>query len=691
MSPLKKNIKRVGFYNKRFQDQLKNLKIFIPEIEELNLNDKNPDATIGWGYKNPAKKSIEKAKKFNIPFIAMEDGFIRSVGSSERNFPRLSAIVDSKSIYYKPDGNHGIDRILKKLKLSSSEKNRADELIKFINENKITKYNHGLDLEELELKIPSREKNILLIDQTFNDSSVTHASNGQKSFDEMFKTAKHNNHKANILIKTHPDVILGKKKGYLEKFFKEDKVIPISENVNIHDLFKISDSVYTVTSLSGMEALIAKKEVHCFGKPFYSNKGLTTDYSFKTIKKTSSKKHTLHELITASYIHYPRYINPYKRKLCEIEEFLEIIKYLKSKYSTKSKKYYGLGFTYWKQENVLDFLKTPNNEIKFFKNENEALEKAQKEKAEIVVWASKETKDLEKKCKNKRIKLNRMEDGFIRSAGLGSNLNPASSLVIDSIGIYYDPSSESDLEKIIKESKYNVNERKRANDLIKIIQNSSLTKYNLSNEVLKIDVPKNRKKILIPGQVENDASIKAMKTNINSNLKLLKEVRKNNPDAFIIFKPHPDVSSGNRYGKLSSYEIDKYANITIDNASVSEVINKIDEVHTISSLVGFEALVRGKKVSCYGLPFYAGWGLTKDYHENKTRRKKITLEELLYAALISYPNYIDPISNLPCEVEVIAERLSKNRDEVENIEYKNKNTKIIRKFKRIMHLLGLRY
>ena len=36
----------------------------------------------------------------------------------------------------------------------------------------------------------------------------------------------------------------------------------------------------------------------------------------------------------------------------------------------------------------------------------------------------------------------------------------------------------------------------------------------------------------------------------------------------------------------------------------------VDEVHTLTSLTGFEALLRGIEVHAYGGPFYAGWGLT---------------------------------------------------------------------------------
>ena len=41
------------------------------------------------------------------------------------------------------------------------------------------------------------------------------------------------------------------------------------------------------------------------------------------------------------------------------------------------------------------------------------------------------------------------------------------------------------------------------------------------------------------------------------------------------------------------------------------------------------------------------------------RREDISLPGLVHAALIDYPRYFDPVTRLPCSVEVVVERLSK--------------------------------
>lgn len=70
-----------------------------------------------------------------------------------------------------------------------------------------------------------------------------------------------------------------------------------------------------------------------------------------------------------------------------------------------------------------------------------------------------------------------------------------------------------------------------------------------------------------------------------------------------------------------------------------------DEVHTLTSLAGFEALLRAKPVTCYGRPFYAGWGLTTDIERVPRRGRRLSLDELTAAALILYPTYLSATTN----------------------------------------------
>ena len=104
---------------------------------------------------------------------------------------------------------------------------------------------------------------------------------------------------------------------------------------------------------------------------------------------------------------------------------------------------------------------------------------------------------------------------------------------------------------------------------------------------------------------------------------------------------------------------DSFADQIVANADPVQLINAVNEVWTMTSLLGFEALIRNTPVTCLGTPFYAGWGLTTDMGIIPKRRSALpTLAQLTHACLIDYPRYYGPVSKLPCPVEVALDRLT---------------------------------
>ncbi|MFN7051474.1 MAG: capsular polysaccharide biosynthesis protein, partial [Gemmobacter sp.] len=176
-------------------------------------------------------------------------------------------------------------------------------------------------------------------------------------------------------------------------------------------------------------------------------------------------------------------------------------------------------------------------------------------------------------------------------------------------------------------------------------------------------------RILVPGQVEDDASIRLGAGTIRTNHALLQAVRAAHPGAVVVFKPHPDVEAGLRPGALPADQLraEGLADVVAQNADPLALIAACDAVWTMTSLLGFEALLRGKPVTCLGAPFYAGWGLTRDLGPVPERRLRAAdghplprpdLLQLAHAALIAYPRYFDPLTRRPCPPEVAADRLA---------------------------------
>ena len=253
-----------------------------------------------------------------------------------------------------------------------------------------------------------------------------------------------------------------------------------------------------------------------------------------------------------------------------------------------------------------------------------------------------------------------VEDGFIRSVGLGVHFNQPLSLVFDYSGIYFDSTKNSDLENILNHTLFNKALCDRASHVQNELIRLGISKYNVGGDV-NIILPSNKVIILVPGQVEGDASIEFGSPVIKKNQQLLTKVRQANPDAYIIYKPHPDVVVGERDHGNWTLDLSELADLIITDVSIDQMINIVDEVHTITSLAGFEALLRGKKVITYGMPFYAGWGLTVDM-ENCVRRKRVLLlEELIAGTLILYPKYLDPYSRELCTVERVIDIIDEQR------------------------------
>jgi len=330
-------------------------------------------------------------------------------------------------------------------------------------------------------------------------------------------------------------------------------------------------------------------------------------------------------------------------------------------FKEKQGKLYFFGFSHWKRHFIKVFF-VSEGEIVFCQTLDEARAKGMKTDSPVYIWGKKPFVEVEAYVKENKSPFYRVEDGFVRSVSLGSDLTKAYSLVVDSRGIYFDPNSESDLEVMLNEKHFDDALITRARKLQAYLREKRISKYNADREeqVALPGLREGQRVILVPGQVEDDASIQYGADGM-SNLELLKRVAEAERDAYIIFKPHPDVQAGNRKGAVKATESEKYCNICIENVTPDSLFDLVDEVHTMTSLLGFEALIRGKKVTTYGLPFYTGWGLTTDKRTLSRRRRKRSLDELVAAALICYPRYINPLDDKPCEVEVFLEALDKEK------------------------------
>ncbi|ENN5833724.1 capsular polysaccharide biosynthesis protein [Campylobacter lari] len=601
------------------------------------------DVFVGWGRKKSGLKAIELAKKHNVKFLLLEDGFMRSLNLGVENSSSFSIVKDDVGIYYDATALSKLENILNTYEFSVEELEQAKKAIELIKKEKLSKYNNNLCVPKK--LFSANEERVLIITQVANDASLKFGLAGSFSTQDIINDAIKENPNAKVYIKIHPDVLSGKKQSDFNAQDLPSKCVVIKENYNPIELLSHFKKVYTKTSGMGFEALMLERECVCYGVPFYAGWGLTRD---KQACKRRLKKRTLEEVFYAAYILYSEYFNPYLNQKSDIFDTIYTLAKYKKIEQANSNTLYFLGFTLWKRWFMKPFFKAKNNKIIFLNSLDELYKANLNPEDKIFIWGKKYDKALLAKDFSNEIFL--VEDGFLRSVFLGSDLTRPFSLIVDSKGLYVDPGKPSDLEDILQNNIFDESLKQRAKKLIAIITQNKFSKYNgLKHEKLNFNT--NKKVILIPAQVEDDASMILGGAGFDT-LKLLQSVRKANENAFIVFKPHPDVLSGNRKGLKDKSIILKYCDEIIENVSIDSAINACDEVHTITSTSGFDALLRGKKVVVYGKPFYAGWGLTSDLHEIPRRTRMLSLEELVAGVLILYPRYIHPKSKNLCEVEL---------------------------------------
>ncbi|GAA0574273.1 hypothetical protein [Caenispirillum bisanense] len=289
---------------------------------------------------------------------------------------------------------------------------------------------------------------------------------------------------------------------------------------------------------------------------------------------------------------------------------------------------YALGFSRWKREAVR--LCFSGQRVVFIQHVDQLPEGAW-----LAVWGMHTPQGLPD-----GVRLLRLEDGFLRSVGLGADLIRPLSLVVDAQGMYFDATQPSDLEVLLETVKFGEALLARAQALRLSLVTAGLTKYNVGAAVWQPPV-NGRLRILVPGQVETDASLAFGAPGIRRNLDLLRAVREANPEAYVVYKPHPDVVAGLRARGAGETDAARWCDEIVLEAPMDGMLSAVDEVHVMTSLAGFEALLRGKRVICYGQPFYAGWGLTQDVVPLPRRTRRLTLDELVAGCLILYPRYLD--------------------------------------------------
>ncbi|EET47233.1 capsular polysaccharide biosynthesis protein [Thalassobium sp. R2A62] len=625
------NRQRLFVYNGGFLTQKRIRRILDLSGYDIKLGKPSDGDLVGvWGQSPTSPRGEAVAAKTETPILRVEDAFLRSVLPGRDGQPPLGLFLDKRGVHFDPATISDLEQLLTHDPLDDTALlNRARAAIDRVRAAHLSKYN------TYDLDAPTPKPGyVLVIDQTRGDASVKASRADKNTFLEMLYYAQEENPGARIIVKTHPETAGGHRDGYFDKSIENGQVTLFGAAVSPWALFDGATSVYTVSSQMGFEAIFAGHRPHVFGQPCYAGWGLTED---RNPVQRRQRKLTRAQLFAGVMMRYATWYDPYRDRLCEFEDALATLEAQVREWREDHCGWTGAEMRLWKRK--------PLQQV-FGRYLKMRFGDAATDERRLMVWAGKATPEMGDVV--------RVEDGFLRSRGLGAELIPPLSLVTDTSGIYYDPTSPSDLEQLIADSPSLSNAaRDRAKTVIRAVTASKLSKYNLQRDTPQLP---DGHRILVPGQVEDDASIMLGTLDVTTNRDLLLAARDARPDAVILYKPHPDVEAGLRDGDVA--DATEIADMVVQNGDPIDLIDAVREVWTMTSLLGFEALLRGVPVTCLGQPFYSGWGLTTDRHPHPRRTARPDLTALAHAVLIDYPRYFDPKSGLACPVEVIIERLA---------------------------------
>ncbi|WP_213685771.1 capsular polysaccharide biosynthesis protein [Roseicyclus sp.] len=640
--------RRRGFYfNAGFLRQARLRRILQLAGYDLRLGKPGPDDDVlVWGHSPYARRGEGVARASGAHLVRVEDAFLRSLHPGRAGDPPLGLIIDRRGIYFDASAPSDLEVLLATHPLDDTVLlDRARGAMARIAAAHLTKY-AATDPD----LAPPPPGYVLLIDQTRGDAAIRMGGANTHSFAEMLAHAQEDHPGAPIVIKTHPETRAGHRAGHFDTANLPPGVTLEDRPISPQRLFEGARAVYCVTSLMGFEAILAGHRPVLFGVPFYAGWGLSDDRRPTPARR--NRRLTRAQLAAAALILYPRWYDPYRDRLGRIEDVLGTLEAQARAWREDRGGHVAVGMRAWKRRHLTQFF----GPMRF----TDDPAKAAADGRPVMVWTSRATPALRAACDVAKRPLHRVEDGFLRSRGLGADLVPPLSLVRDDLGIYYDPSRESRLDRLIAEAaKMEPKHLLRAEDLIARLVALGVTKYNPGGAAPDLPLAGERPLILVPGQVEDDASIILGAGEVRTNAGLLARARALFPEAVILYKPHPDVVAGLRQGAVAEDVLVASADHVLAGGDPAMLLAQVDGVVTMTSGLGFEALLRGVPVTCLGAPFYAGWGLTRDLGPMPAhRRARPSLAALAHAALITYPRYHDPLTGLPCPPEVALDRLA---------------------------------
>lgn len=611
------------------------------------------DFVVGWGTKPTARRARAYARRTGLPYVAIEDGFLRSAGSASAKLPPISAVLDDVGVYYEAARPSRVEHLIRAAPdLDAVSIDEARDGLEAFLRHRLTKYN------TVAPDRPARRHGrirVLLVDQVFGDQSIAGGLASAASFRRMIDTALAAFPAGSIAVKVHPDVLAGRARGYIDRQAVAHGLTIIADMGNPHDLLDDVDTVWTVTSQLGLEAVFKGIPVRCFGVPFYAGWGVTEDTPDDVVARTAlirrGARRTALDIFAAAYLCYPNYADPVGGQPISLAAAIDRLVRWRDRAEANRKNVVCVGWPLEHRRTARAHFGDGGNKLSF-KPAPAAVAEAARTNARLLVWDGAGGGRLAAAARKAGLEcaeIGRAPVSVLDPVEAGGVL-PA--LTADDRVLVCDRDPATAIEDLLSHHPFSGAERRRA---------AKLRQQLFAGSVARPEQDGDRKVVAVFGERFDRARHGETKA-FRNNMDFLGAVRADRPDALISYVEHPDLALRDAPGWLSPQRASHRADRFDDFGTVLSGEVRVDEIHTIAADTALMALLAGHKVVCWGTPFYAGWGLTEDRAPMPRRKRRLTVDELAAAVLFLLPRHVDARTGVPCDIEDVVARLRAERD-----------------------------
>ncbi|AGW15270.1 Capsule polysaccharide biosynthesis protein (plasmid) [Megalodesulfovibrio gigas DSM 1382 = ATCC 19364] len=571
---------------------------------------------LAWGRKRTGLRAEAFAARTGLPVLHLEDGFLRSLGPGGR-FPTYSVCLDDQGIYYDAGRPSRLEQRIP-APLTPDQTARAARLIALWRAERVSKYNHA---REYAGALP--EAYVLAVDQTFGDGSIRYGMATAASFSRMLEAALDEHPRAKVLLKVHPEVVSGRKRGHfdfsawgrLDMLIRQGRLQVLADAAHPVRLLEHAQAVYTVTSQMGFEGLLWGRPVRTFGMPFYAGWGLTRDDQPAPARRARLGTASLEQLVHAALLEYPRYVDPETAERCEAERVIAWMGLQRRLREQTPAVVHACGIAPRQRPAVRALL--GGAQVQFFDSIFDAPPDCPEQQAPAV----------------RAVGAVRLVPQGTQAYGPAMTLRPAPLKALECA----DPAGPlcaclerepGELEALLEVLDFSPALLDRARNLLEQLRGLDVARTTAA-QTQWIRPAGCRRVVLAIGDHPYSGMIPGW----------LQAVRTRETDAYIVYKPASDVLTTSGKQESEARRIRPFCDEIAPCAPLSALLAQVDAVHVLDSTAGFDALLRNLAVHCHGRPFYAGWGLTHDLAPVR-RARRLSLEQLVAGALIAFPTYM---------------------------------------------------